>query len=182
MLLNSFFFLGVRRGARKSFAEVKISNSERNNTCKRGFTLLELLLVVAILGVLGAIAMPIYSSYLTDSRNKSAIFEIRQLEIRLISYRYEGNQFPDQLEMLGSVPLDPWGRPYQYTLIEGKPLSGPGRVTPRKNRSLHPLNSDYDLYSLGADGNTNLALTAGASHDDIIRANDGAYVGLAKFY
>ena len=50
---------------------------------------------------------------------------------------------------------------------------------PRKERFLHPINSDYDLYSMGKDGESVEPLTAKKSHDDVIRANDGSFVGLA---
>lgn len=52
----------------------------------------------------------------------------------------------------------------------------------RKDRFLVPINSTYDLYSMGADGRSALPLTAQHSHDDIIRANDGTYIGLAELY
>lgn len=55
--------------------------------------------------------------------------------------------------------------------------SGGGK--PRKDRFLVPINSDYDLYSKGRDGQSVAPLTAQQSHDDVIRANDGAFVGLA---
>ncbi|MGD9272343.1 MAG: hypothetical protein PVH08_14815, partial [Syntrophobacterales bacterium] len=45
-----------------------------------------------------------------------------------------------------------------------------------------PLNSDYDLYSMGTDGMSAPALTNDVSQDDIIRADDGAYTGLAAEY
>jgi len=45
-----------------------------------------------------------------------------------------------------------------------------------------PINSTYDLYSMGADGRTATPLTAAISRDDIIRANDGQYVGFAENY
>ncbi len=50
---------------------------------------------------------------------------------------------------------------------------------PRKDRFLHPINSDYDLYSMGKDGESVEPLTAKKSHDDVIRANDGSFVGLS---
>lgn len=53
------------------------------------------------------------------------------------------------------------------------------RGKPRKDRFLHPINSDYDLYSMGKDGESVEPLTAKKSHDDVIRANDGQFVGLA---
>ena len=48
------------------------------------------------------------------------------------------------------------------------------------DKFLVPLNSDYDLYSIGADGESKKTLSAPASYDDVIRALDGAYVGLAS--
>jgi general secretion pathway protein G len=49
----------------------------------------------------------------------------------------------------------------------------------RKDRFLVPINSDFDLYSMGKDGESVPPLTAQKSRDDIIRANDGAYIGPA---
>ncbi len=45
-----------------------------------------------------------------------------------------------------------------------------------------PINSTYDLYSMGKDGKTVVALTAKASRDDVVRANDGGFIGLAVKY
>lgn len=45
---------------------------------------------------------------------------------------------------------------------------------------MNPLNSDFDLYSMGPDGKTATPLTAKASYDDIIRAVDGKFLGLAS--
>lgn len=52
----------------------------------------------------------------------------------------------------------------------------------RKDHSLVPINSDYDLYSMGPDGKSQAPLTANASRDDIIRANNGAFYGKASNY
>jgi len=52
----------------------------------------------------------------------------------------------------------------------------------RKDHNLVPLNTDYDLYSMGPDGNSVGPLTAKASRDDIIRANNGSYIGPAANY
>jgi hypothetical protein len=54
-----------------------------------------------------------------------------------------------------------------------------GRNQP-KDKSLHPLNSDYDLYSMGPDGQSQTPLTAKASRDDIIRANNGGFIGVVE--
>ncbi|MSR24620.1 MAG: hypothetical protein EXR96_05970 [Nitrospiraceae bacterium] len=55
-----------------------------------------------------------------------------------------------------------------------------GGAAPRKDRFLVPINSDYDLYSMGPDGQSSQPLTVPVSMDDIIHASDGAYVGLAE--
>ena len=45
---------------------------------------------------------------------------------------------------------------------------------------MNPVNSDYDLYSRGPDGQTQAQFTAQKARDDIVRAADGAYVGIAQ--
>jgi general secretion pathway protein G len=52
----------------------------------------------------------------------------------------------------------------------------------RKDRNLVPINSDYDLYSMGPDGESMPPLTAARSRDDIVRANNGGFVGTAEAY
>ena len=64
---------------------------------------------------------------------------------------------------------DPWGNAYQYRNVQTQ--KGNGKL--RKDRFMVPLNSDFDLYSRGADGLSRDPLSAPASHNDIIRANDG---------
>ena len=99
------------------------------------------------------------------------------------AYEFEWETFPPDLGAVVDVArLDPWGNPYEYQRIAGEPLTGPEKVKPRKDKSLHPLNSDYDLYSKGPDGKSKLPLTAKHSHDDIIRAGDGDFVGRAEEY
>jgi general secretion pathway protein G len=52
----------------------------------------------------------------------------------------------------------------------------------RKDGKLNPLNTDFDLYSLGRDGESRETLNARPSRDDIVRANNGAFIGLAEDY
>ena len=52
----------------------------------------------------------------------------------------------------------------------------------RKDRFLIPINTSFDLYSMGKDGKSAAPLTAQASQDDVIWANDGSFVGLASQY
>ena len=76
--------------------------------------------------------------------------------------------------------LDPWGRTYEYLNFAAAGPSWKGKA--RKEFGVVPLNTDYDLYSLGKDGNSATPLTASMSRDDVIRANNGGYIGLASDY
>lgn len=146
----------------------------------RAFTLVELLLVIAILGTLSAIAVPSYNNYIDKGRNATAMADIGEMQLLIARFQAERGSLPNTLAQAGvSTLLDPWGRPYQYLIIAGVNPEPPGV---RKDHHVHPLNTDFDLYSMGKDGVSQAPLTAQASHDDIIRANDGRFVGLASDY
>jgi general secretion pathway protein G len=135
------------------------------------------MVTVAIIGVLAGIAIPAFSSYLGKAKIIKAIAEIQMLEKEILAFDDGG--LPNTLADIGRAGLlDPWGNPYQY--LNFATVNGLGQV--RKDRSLVPLNSEFDLYSMGPDGDSMPPLTAEASDDDIIRANDGEYVGLASDY
>jgi general secretion pathway protein G len=70
--------------------------------------------------------------------------------------------------------LDPWGQPYRYYNILAN-----GKGHARKDHALNPLNRDFDLYSVGPDGQTKPQITQKDSLDDVIRANDGVFIGVA---
>jgi general secretion pathway protein G len=145
----------------------------------KGFTLIELMVVVAILGTLAAIAIPNYISYRQRAILVSIVSEFKNIETSVFVFSADNGRLPDTLAEAGlGAPKDPWGNPYVYY-----PMSNvPAGVKIRKDRSLHPLNTDFDLYSLGADGRSVAPLTAKASHDDIIRASNGGYYGYAENY
>jgi general secretion pathway protein G len=145
----------------------------------RGFTLVEVLTVVAIIATLAGIAVPAYFRTVDRARIDASIGEIYQMQKDISMYRIDEGRLPDALADLGrGVLLDPWGRPYQYLNFDN--VNGKGSM--RKDRFLVPINSDYDLYSMGGDGRSTTTLTATDSRDDIIRAGDGAFVGLASEY
>ncbi len=144
-----------------------------------GFTLIEILIVIAILGTLSGIAIPVYKNYIEKARIVSAIAEISILQKEIAEYETDNNVLPNTLNDIGRGNLlDPWGNPYQYLNFAN--VHGMGQM--RKDRFLVPLNTNYDLYSMGKDGLSQTPLTAQASHDDIIRANDGRYIGIASEY
>jgi general secretion pathway protein G len=150
----------------------------------QGFLLIELAIVFAIIGTLAAIAIPAYTKYRYKAQMALVITEIRILEKEIENYAAEHGDFPDSLADINMIIIeDPWGNPYRYLKIAGEDLKGSGKDQKmRKDHFMVPVNSDYDLYSMGPDGDSKAPFTAKASRDDIVRANDGQYVGQASEY
>jgi general secretion pathway protein G len=117
-----------------------------------GFTLLELLVVMVIIGLLAGFVAPQYFGQVAKSERKTARAQIVELEKALDQYRLDTGHYPTSEQGLAAlntrpanetrwdgpylrkaVPLDPWGRPYVY--------SSPGRS-----------GTDFDLISLAKDG------------------------------
>lgn len=215
-----------------------------------GFTLIELMIAVAITGILASLAGPTYTDFLYKARVARTVAELHGLAKEIQGFALSSELYPDTLAQIGrSTMLDPWGNPYQYYRINCGPatvghLNPPdlpahgsdGRIVPvtglstthearvyltvessraqqllhlvagggssgsgggsggsgggggppcggvggaRKDRFLVPINSDFDIYSMGRDGQTVPPLTAKKSHDDILRASDGGFYGLA---
>ena len=144
----------------------------------RGFTLVEIIIVLAILAVLAMIAIPLFAEMVVRTRNSRAIAEIHLLDKAISAYDTSNGTLPATLSDIDMVAaLDPWSNPYQYTVLSSVPK---GKW--RKDKFLVPLNTLFDLYSMGPDGKSKPPLTASASRDDIIRANDGGFIGLASEY
>jgi len=143
----------------------------------KGFTLLELLTMVTIVGILSSIAIPNYYSYIDKARNTKTISELRMLERGIYAFHAADGVYPETLDDLGmGIFNDSWGNPYQYLNITT--TKNHGKV--RKLMGIVPLNEDFDLYSMGKDGESQSPLTAKQSHDDIVRAQNGKYLGPAK--
>ncbi len=134
---------------------------------------------MAIIITLAAMGLPAFADAIESAYVARAIGDIRTLQTEITRYEVQLGKLPDSLQEVGVTDLlDPWGNPYQYLNFDN--VQGAGQK--KKDKFLVPLNSTYDLYSMGKDGNTSTALTASASQDDIVRANDGAYVGLGSAY
>jgi general secretion pathway protein G len=143
-----------------------------------GVTLLELVLVVALVALLGTIAIPTYRKIVERAHTHAAIAKIGELSLQIYRWETNAGRFPNSLAEAGlGTPLDPWQRPYVYVNIA---TASPGDV--RRDKNLVPINTDFDLYSLGEDGKTATPLTAAASQDDVVRANNGGFIGSAKDY
>ena len=145
-----------------------------------GFSLLELAIAMAVLVLMTAIAIPTYNGYIKEGELQSIIREMQGIELLVKNFYLDNDRYPETLAEVDGNINDPWGNPYQYLAIEGGGKEAENDA--RKDHNLHPINSDFDLYSSGADGKSVKPLTGGPSKDDIIRANNGNFYGYGKDY
>lgn len=144
----------MRNFASLIFTSSRMSSSSRRSRHPQGFTLLELLVVVAIIGLLAAYVGPKYFSQIGKSEQTVAKSQIEGFSRALGAYRIDVGSYPTAEEGLAALvgkpgdslkaikwngpylekapPLDPWGRPYIYR--------SPG------------VKSDFELLSYGKDG------------------------------
>jgi general secretion pathway protein G len=101
---------------------------EERALARGGFTLMEMLVVVAILVVLAGSAVPIYMKYLDDAKKDRAKVDVKTLSTVVDTYMVKYGDPPASLEVLCQPPpeggrpyletsalIDPWNRPYMYT-------------------------------------------------------------------
>ncbi len=144
-----------------------------------GLTLIELMIVIAIIGVIASIALPSYQDYTEKARVTLAVADIASIAIKAEAYWNDERAYPASLADIGEAgKLDPWENPYQYLNLYNKK----GKGGNRKDKKLNPLNSDFDLYSMGKDGASKTQITNTLSLDDVIRASDGRFIDLAAKY
>jgi len=152
-----------------------------------GFTLVELLLAMAIIGTLASMALPIFRGLSEKAQFTEAISDLKLIESEILAFQATNRVLPPDLSAIGRAGmLDPWGNRYEYLPfpvdVSGG-TKGKGGKPPkdaRKDKFLHPVNADFDLYSKGADGSSTAPFTAKASRDDVVRAGNGMFFGLAE--
>lgn len=141
------------------------------------FSLVETLVACALVSTLASIGVGVYVSALERARVTRAVGDLRAMDVDIRAYHVSHQRNPATLaDVRRPLPIDPWGNPYIYTDLSDR--ANRGRA--RKDGRLNPINSDFDLYSYGKDGRSTTPLTAPMSKDDVIRARDGAFLGLAS--
>ena len=130
-----------------------------------------------IIAILVAVVFPGYLQYRERQRVSQATQELIVMGTVIKNFQLDHNRYPNDLsEVQLASRLDPWGRPYEYLNVEDAKNKGKAR----KRKNLTPINSDFDLYSVGKDGDSKAPLQNPKSRDDVIRAADGRYYGLAS--
>ena len=81
----------------------------------KGFTLLEFIIGMAIMGVISSISVSAYSGYIEASKTSQAVIQIRALSFLIDDYALEYGEYPTSLRDIQNENLtDPWGNPYAY--------------------------------------------------------------------
>ena len=136
--------------------------------------------VIAVLAaalIVGSFATPAFKGYVERARVARAVSDIGTIGLKLHRWQQDTHNLPASLAEAGLAGVDPWGRPYLY-----RRAGDASRAQLRKDGESVPLNTDYDLYSAGPDGMSALALPAAPSRDDVVRAANGAFIGVAANY
>jgi general secretion pathway protein G len=175
MVYRKIYAFGRRAGQAIVSGTMRTRVHEVNRVS--GFTLIEILIVVALIGTLSMIIVPRLLGYTQRNRDLQAIVDITRMSVDIDQYIMDYGTPPDSLADVGFDTMrDPWGNPYQYLKIfESSDPNVGGKQ--RKDHSLVPVNSDYDLFSMGADGATQPPFTSASSRDDLVRASNGGFIG-----
>ena len=130
-------------------------NSFLRRRPSRGFTLIEIMVVVVILGILAAIVAPNVMSRIGDAQRTKVSSDIRTIETALNLYRMDNFRYPTTeqgLKALITQPNDPTVRNWK----QGGYLGNSGQLKdPWQNDYLYVYpgqHGEYDIYTLGADG------------------------------
>ena len=135
-----------------------------------GLTLIEIIMALAILGIVAA-SDPGLRGYVTEAKLGTAIKDIRQMELILNDACTWRIAPPATLAAAGINMTDP-GESLSHLWLRGNP-DGSVNGNRRRDKSMNPVNSDYDLYSMGPRWRDGKAVHRGPRRsDDVVRAND----------
>ncbi|KKK85545.1 hypothetical protein LCGC14_2772230, partial [marine sediment metagenome] len=173
-ILNSFvwiYFGCIRNDDHpkklRAFEKLRVHN-------QAGFTLLELMATVVLVFIITIFATPWYGDFVHRARVTHAIGDIGEIQIKAQTFDLNNRRYPTNLAELGMDGLlDPWGAPYQFLSFDGIEGNGPKR----KNRDMVPVNTQFDVYSMGPDGETASPFTSTLGRDDVVMAGDGTFFG-----
>jgi general secretion pathway protein G len=139
----------------------------------RGFSLIEVVMVIVLISIMIMLALPGLDEIKTRAQNARAMSEVRSLEKSIYAYNIDKGFMPINISdvEMGDAK-DPWGNSYVFVDLIKNPAAA------IKDSGLQPLNTDYDLYSKGKKGTHTANVTDPETRDDILRVNDGSFVGL----
>ena len=146
-----------------------------------GFTGLGFLLIFAALCLLTLMGVPFYNHAHAQAERLSAIQDLEMICAKIAAFRHEHDEYPQSLTQIGlDYMRDPWGAPYVYAPRKGLTEQSQTQEAIRVDHNRVPINSDFDLYSNGANGRSTAQLKHRLSADDIVRGRNGAFLDLAK--
>lgn len=170
----------------------------------RGFTLIELMAAMGIVFVLASMAVVSFKGMREKARVALAIADIKNMYNAILAFDEENERYPSTLNELvpdyyKKIPLDPWGSPYKFLNFSApsqkKENNEKGKSDHeshnendsnmgqrRKDGPIVPINTQFDLYSIGPDKKTSPSIRSSTGRDDVILANDGAFIGVAADY
>jgi general secretion pathway protein G len=141
-------------------------------------TMIEMLFVLIIIGTVASIATPRLSALVDDARGAAAIGDLDAMHNDIVGYVAQHDSLPPSLATIDwAGHRDPWNQPYMYLNFAGA-IPGNARV----DQFGVPLNTGFDIYSLGKDGSSSPSIMTQASQDDILIGDDGGFIGLATRY
>ncbi|MEZ4650059.1 MAG: type II secretion system protein GspG [Candidatus Eisenbacteria bacterium] len=142
-----------------------------------GFTLVEVILVLIVLGIVSTSAVVSYGSVINRAKNVRAVSDLTAISVAIDDYHKRRGTYPPNLAKIHFDDReDPWGNPYIYLPVDDS-CGGT-----RTDAYGDPVNTDYELYSAGADGETGASLSCGPGADDPIRADNGHFLGIADTF
>ena len=156
---------------------VDLSTLQREGARQEGLTIVELVTVITIVMTMLSISLPSLTQAMDAAKVAVVVADLRTLQTEIAQHELLKGGLPTSLDELGRADLeDSWGYPYAFLNYAkaGK------KEKPRKDKFLKPINSTSDLYSVGKDGESKANLSTKVSQDDVVRAHDGSYLGLAS--